>query len=110
MITIHCKDWNEIDKIRNKNGMYINDKNGHKYTFKDNELHSYNGKPAIEYSNGDKYWYRNGKYHRLYGHAIEYRNGNKSWYLFNKHYSESEYNKIIKNNVLLFYWKNIDKL
>ena len=28
------------------------------------ELHSFNDKPAIEFANGDKYWYKEGKYHK----------------------------------------------
>jgi hypothetical protein len=31
-------------------------------------------------SNGTKYWYLNGKYHREDGPALEYSNGNKYWY------------------------------
>ena len=110
MKVIHCKDWIEIINIPNKNGMYIDDKYGIKYTFKDNEYHSYNGKPAIEYCDGTKVWYRNGKGHRLYGPAVERCEGLKTWWLFGTRYSEDEYNKIINNNVLLFYWKNRDKL
>ena len=32
------------------------------------------------YDNGDKFWYQNGKYHRLDGPAIEHANGAKSWF------------------------------
>ncbi len=54
-------------------------------------LHREDG-PAVIYSNGDKFWYQNGKfhgdkywfqndrYHREDGPAIEYANGDKSWY------------------------------
>ena len=109
MNTIHCKDWDEIIKIPNKNGMYINDWDGNKYTFKNNKYHSYNGKPAIENSDGYKCWYRNGLFHRLYGPAVECSDGNKRWWLFGVHYFEDEYNEIMKN-VPLFYWKNRRKL
>ena len=37
--------------------------------------------PAVEYANGNKYWYLNGKYHREYGPAVEKSNGDKEWYL-----------------------------
>ena len=104
MNTIHCKNWDEMENIPNKNGIYITDTNGCKFTYKNNLLHSYNGKPAVEWINGNKGWYRNGLYHRLYGHAIEYSNGDKSWWLFDNEYHESEYNEIMKN-VPLFYWK-----
>ena len=42
-------------------------------------LHREDG-PAIEYANGDKSWYKEGKLHRLDGPACEYANGNKFWY------------------------------
>jgi hypothetical protein len=38
------------------------------------------GSNFIEYSNGDKCWYKNGKLHRDGGPAIERSNGNKAWY------------------------------
>jgi len=44
------------------------------------ELHSFDDKPAIEYSNGDKFWYKNGKLHRGKGPAVEYSDGLKCWY------------------------------
>jgi len=36
--------------------------------------------PSIEYYNGNKCWYVNGKCHRKDGPAVEYANGNKEWY------------------------------
>jgi hypothetical protein len=108
MKVTHCKAWYEICSIPNKNGMYINDSDGTKVTFKNNILHSYNDKPAVEWRDGSKYWYRNGMNHRLYGPAVEFNN-DKYWYLFDKEYSEDEYNEIMKN-APLFYWKNRDKL
>ena len=109
MKVIHCKDWDELYNIHNKNGMYIIALDGTKYTFKNNEYHSYNGKLAIENSNGDKCWFRNGMEHRLYGPAVEFSDGSKMWWLFGLHYFEDEYNEIMKN-APLFYWKNRDKL
>jgi len=41
--------------------------------------HRLNG-PAIEWANGSKAWYQNGKYHRTDGPAVEYSGGTKSWY------------------------------
>jgi hypothetical protein len=40
--------------------------------------------PAIEWSNGDKAWWVNGKYHRVDGPAIECVNGDKMWYVNGK--------------------------
>jgi hypothetical protein len=36
--------------------------------------------PACEYSNGDKEWMIEGKFHRLDGPAIERANGDKLWF------------------------------
>jgi len=42
-------------------------------------LHRVDG-PAIEYPNGDKKWYQNGKLHREDGPAIKWANGDKEWW------------------------------
>ena len=44
--------------------------------------------PAIEYVNGGKEWYLNGKLHREDGPAIEYADGNKQWQLNGKFHRE----------------------
>jgi hypothetical protein len=46
--------------------------------------------PAIEYSNGTKYWFNNGLYHRIDGPAIEYATGTKAYYLMGKIYPKKE--------------------
>ena len=45
-----------------------------------NQLHREDG-PAIEYSDGAKCWYRNGKLHREDGPAVIYQNGTRKWLL-----------------------------
>ena len=52
--------------------------------------------PAIEYKNGTKVWWFNGKYHRLDGPAIEYYDGHKEWWLNDKKCSEEEHKRLIK--------------
>lgn len=47
--------------------------------------------PAIEYTDGDKVWYQNGKCHRTDGPAIECANDIKYWHLEGKQYSEQEF-------------------
>jgi len=42
--------------------------------------HSFNDKPAIEWDDGSKSWYKEGKSHRLDGPAIEWSNGDEAWY------------------------------
>ena len=53
---------------------------GTKYWYKEGKLHRLDG-PAVEYVNGDKHWYKEGKRHREDGPAIEYLNGTKKWYV-----------------------------
>jgi hypothetical protein len=74
-----------------KQEQYIHiDKNGEKRYYKDEEmtiLHREDG-PAIEWADGDKYWYINGKRHREDGPAAEHANGDKEWYLNGKLHRE----------------------
>ena len=53
-----------------------------------NQLHRTDG-PAVEWSDGYKSWYINGKRHRTDGPAIERLNGSKEWYywFYKKKYS-----------------------
>jgi hypothetical protein len=57
-------------------------------------LHREDG-PAIEDSNGNKYWYINGELHRKDGPAYENKNGDKFWFInraiFHKDYDEISY-------------------
>jgi protein associated with RNAse G/E len=48
----------------------------------DKNYHSLSS-PAIEFFNGNKYWFNHGKYHRLDGPAIECNDGSRSWYINN---------------------------
>ena len=65
-------------------GEYLWVNNNNKYYYKDNAysvLHRENDLPAYEGFNGTKEWFADGKYHRENGSAIEYANGDKFWYL-----------------------------
>jgi len=53
--------------------------NGEKRWYKEGKYHRLDG-PAIEYSNGTKKWYKEGKLDREDGPAVEYSNGIKEWY------------------------------
>ena len=64
--------------------------NGNKEWYRNGKLHRESG-PALEYANGTKYWYLNGECHRESGPAIEWANGDKFWYLNDKEYTESAY-------------------
>lgn len=53
-------------------------------------LHRENG-PAIEYTTGDKFWYKNGDLHRTDGPAIEYADDTQRWYINGYPMTEAEF-------------------
>ena len=63
------------------------DTDGDKYWYLNGKPHREDG-PAYEGSNGNKAWYLNGKRHREDGPAIEYASGTKEWYLNGKLHRE----------------------
>jgi hypothetical protein len=52
--------------------------------------------PALEYADGDKYWWFHGKYHREDGPAIEWADGEKWWYLESERIEEEYFEKALK--------------
>ncbi len=69
----------EVDDAPDNFTGMIEYSDGDKHWYKNDELHREDG-PAVEYSNGDKSWFKNGQLHREDGPAIEDANGDKSWY------------------------------
>jgi hypothetical protein len=69
---------------------YINENDAKVWKLPNGNLHREDG-PAVEYSNGDKFWYINGKWHRENGPAIEYYNGGKEWWINDIRYTEQEH-------------------
>ena len=65
----------------------VNECGDKRYFNAEDQLHRENG-PAVEYANGDKFWYINGKCHREDGPALEYANAVKYWYLNDKLHRE----------------------
>ena len=65
-----------------------------------NEFEQYHRKdgPAIEYTNGTKYWYKNGIWHREDGPAIVYTDGRHQYYLGGSPYSKKDYWEEIEKN------------
>lgn len=61
-----------------------------------NQLHRDDG-PAIEWRNGTKSWFQNGKRHRIDGAAIEFASGFKAWYINGEELTEAEFNQRVKN-------------
>ena len=55
--------------------------NGNRFWYQNGKPHRDGDQPAAEYANGDKLWYQHGKLHRDGGKpAIEYMSGYKAWY------------------------------
>ncbi len=85
MKTIKIRSWNDIPK-------------------------NYTGK--IEWSDGDVWWYEDGKSHKENGPAVEYNDGSKAWYINNKcHRTDGPAFECIDGSVE--YWinnKNVSKL
>src|SRR6056300_848066 len=69
-------------------------KDGDKFYYSDRKmtiLHREDG-PAIDYANGDKSWFLDGKRHREDGPAIEWADGYKAWYINGERLTEKEFN------------------
>ena len=64
--------------------------NGNKYWWLNGKLHREDG-PAVEYADDHKRWYLNGERHREDGPAVEDADGTKEWYLNGIEYSEPNY-------------------
>ena len=83
-------------EVRTENGVIRYYKNG--------LLHRDNDFPAIEWNNGNKVWWFEGKLHRINGPTVEYSNGNKEWWYEGKQIkcsSQEEFKRII--NLQLFW-------
>ena len=79
------------------------DENGHKFYYSDREmqiLHREDG-PAIEWFNGSKSWWVNGRLHREDGPAAIWHNGRKSWYLNDERVSEAEHKQLTAKETVL---------
>jgi len=77
MKTIKISSWLNVPE--NFTGV-VEYSDGSKYWYKNGKLHREDG-PAIENSNGTKEWYKEGNLHREDGPACEYRSGHKEWFL-----------------------------
>jgi hypothetical protein len=69
-----------VDKFGNKIWKFVDDQ-------LHDQLHREDG-PAVEFANGDKWWYLHNGLHREDGPAIEFTNGTKYWYLYNRLHRE----------------------
>src|SRR5210317_2370848 len=77
--------------LHREDGPAIDYANGDKSWFLDGKRHREDG-PAIEWANGYKAWYINGELHREDGPAVEHADGYKAWYLNGERLTEKEFN------------------
>ena len=89
--TIYYYKDQEMTIRHREDGPAIEFANGNKYWYQNDKLHRLDG-PAIECAEGDKAWYQNGLRHRLDGPAVEFANGIKQYWYQDKHFPD------IKNN------------
>ncbi len=76
---------------------------GSKFYYKDREmtiLHREDG-PAVEWSDGDKKWWIDGKLHRTDGPAVECSDGSKVWYIHDELISEAEFKRRTSPEIVL---------
>ena len=79
------------------------DEKGNKRYYSDRDMTIYHREdgPAIEWADGSKSWYLNGKRHCEDGPAIEWVDGSKWWYLNGQYFTEAEYARRTEKNIVL---------
>ena len=87
--------YNEKNQLHRLDGPAIEYTNGSKSWYVEGKRHRLDG-PAVEYADGGKEWFVEGKRHRLDGPAIEYADGYKAWWVEGKELTEEEFNKYTK--------------
>lgn len=61
-------------------GIVVNPENGSKKWFVNALRHRDSDLPAVEWTDGSKFWYCKGQLHRADGPAIEWKDGTREWY------------------------------
>ena len=85
-------DWRDFDskKLHRIDGPAVEWANGNKSYWVNGKRHRIDG-PAIEWADGGKQYWVDGKLHRLDGPAVEYANGHKSYWVDGKKLTEEEF-------------------
>ena len=86
--------YDEYRTLHRLDGPAVEYKNGAKSWYQNGKLHRLGG-PSIEYISGSKSWYQNGLRHRIDGPAIEFYDGEKIWYINDKRLTKEEFEKHI---------------
>ena len=86
-------EWrNSKGEPHREDGPAVEWADGYKEWYINGKRHREDG-PAIETADGYKWWYIDGKRHREDGPAIEYANGNKGWWIDGKSITEEKFNR-----------------
>jgi hypothetical protein len=83
-------------QFHREDGPALEYKDGNNYWYLNGKLHREDG-PAIERDSGNKSWWLNGLRHRTDGPAIEYADGTKFWFINGFPLTEEEFNKKINS-------------
>jgi len=93
------KRWfNQKDQLHREDGPAVEYADGTKRWFQQGKFHRDDG-PSIEYNNGDKFWYQHDQLHREDGPAVEYTNGYQEWWIKGeqlKFSSQEEFERYMK--------------
>lgn len=66
---------------------------------KNKSLHRDNDQPTLVFKSGTKLWFKKGELYRLNGPAIEYYDGIKDYYINGKRLSKKEFDKYNKEKL-----------
>ena len=83
---------NSKGQFHRKDGPAVTYSDGSQYWYKNDKRHREDG-PAVIYPDGSQEWWINGKYHRENGPAIIFPDGEQLWFLNNIEYIEPEFYK-----------------
>jgi len=73
------RNHNNTKTFRGTDGPAIEWADGTKLWYQNGRRHRTDG-PAVEWTSGNREWYQNDKFHRTDGPAIEYANSDRLWY------------------------------
>jgi hypothetical protein len=83
------------DILHREDGPAIEYRDGSKKWFLNGKHHRVDG-PAIEGADGTKIWMKNDRRHRIDGPAAEFGNGDQTWWLDDKWLPYEEFSELIK--------------
>ena len=75
------KRWhNSKEELHREDGPAVIWSDGTKWWYRNGKIHCVDG-PAVIWPDGSKFWYRNGLRHRTGGPAVIYKNGDKEYWI-----------------------------